>query len=529
MLTTRVQPQAHSEGGSPRPVIITALLLAAALTTSIWQGLLALSADGEIVLGCLRLVFVCLGALRLISGATSSGGVRAWSLGPTLVATHAVLFGVTSLAWRQTQSGTASLIAVESVVRALDLMCVAVLAFAIGYCLGAPKRAMAWTALRVKQAFGARWEGQSGQPFVPGLAPWWLFLLGALGVALQIRAGYFGYVGDPTSQARVQSGQMLTLLVSCGLFAVVAAALRWIARPSMSTRLILAFMTLTNVAVGLFSGLKENAVLPFLAIALVLSYGAGRTASTKAVTVLLLGALVFLLVAVPLVTAYRQEVRRLGVALTPAQALESLPRVAGAVFSGSVDSGTGDSLKRGSYRLRAIDSVAIVVQRSPDAVPYRDLSEVVVLPVSSLIPRAIWPDKPIFDSGLKFNQDYFDLPPGVLSSASIPIEADLYRRGGLLVMAAGMLFVGCLCRLLDATLSPRAAPHAIFAFISLLILFVKDEAGLVNSFASLPIYLVTGLVLSRLVFREPPRPGARTGPHLHRPIVGSRRAAVQSG
>lgn len=91
-----------------------------------------------------------------------------------------------------------------------------------------------------------------------------------------------------------------------------------------------------------------------------------------------------------------------------------------------------------------------------------------------------------FRQRTQFNQDNFDLSPGLLSSASIPIEADLYRRGGPLVMAAGMVLVGCLCRLLDATLSPRAAPHAIFIFIGLLVLFVKDEAGLVNGLASFP-------------------------------------------
>ena len=54
-------------------------------------------------------------------------------------------------------------------------------------------------------------------------------------------------------------------------------------------------------------------------------------------------------------------------------------------------------------------------------------------------------------------------------------------------MAVGMVAVGGLCPLLDAGISPRAAPRAVFAFMGLLVLFIKYETGLIPSLTSLPI------------------------------------------
>jgi hypothetical protein len=93
-------------------------------------------------------------------------------------------------------------------------------------------------------------------------------------------------------------------------------------------------------------------------------------------------------------------------------------------------------------RFRSIDSVALIVARTPSPYPYASGTEYELLPALILVPRAIWPGKPALVSGADFSHTYWQIPAGIRTSTPITGVGDLYRNFGRAGVAVGMLIWG---------------------------------------------------------------------------------------
>jgi hypothetical protein len=165
-----------------------------------------------------------------------------------------------------------------------------------------------------------------------------------------------------------------------------------------------------------------------------------------------------------------------------------------------------DSVTYLMQRMREIDSVAIVMQRTPGQIPYSSPVQLVEGPLVDLVPRALWPSKPILATGYEFGQEYYELPSSLVTASAITPIGDLYRHGGWIPVIAGMCLLGCAIRLLDDVLDVRSNPHALFLVLLLFPSLVNGEQDWQSLLAGIPATLLVWLLATALTFR--PR-GAR--------------------
>jgi hypothetical protein len=489
----------------PAPVarwMITApVLLAGAIGLS-WQ---ALAADGQpthaVVWAGLGLTAYAASLLCLVGGGKGrSLGLSRWSFGSWTLVWYGAAFGLASLTWVQPQTGTPAQISVSSVVRALWLVAVGMTLWALGYFTG-PGRAARRSGSRAMKALSARFAAEVRSP----LAPWILYAIAtAARIASAVTTGLFGYVGDVQSAVTTASsyGQLLSILSLCAPLAVSAAAMQVYRERVAGARVTLAVLFVAELVIGAAAGGKQSFIITILAVAI--PFTAARCRVHKGL--LVFAVLGLMLILVPFNQAYRSTARGPAGTLSVSQALDAAPSIlAQTVRTRDVAGVFSSSASFLLSRIREIDSPAIIMQRTPDQIGYVSPVQLVTGPVASLVPRALWPGKPILDTGYQISQMYYELPATVYTSSAVTPVGDLYRHGGWIPVIVGMFILGCLTRFLDDILDVSRDPHAVFLFLLLFPSLVKQEDDWVSMVASLPGTLVVWLLAMYLTFRTRPR------------------------
>ncbi len=93
-----------------------------------------------------------------------------------------------------------------------------------------------------------------------------------------------------------------------------------------------------------------------------------------------------------------------------------------------------------------------VVSKSPAEVPFWG-GETYKPLFTAMIPRAIWPDKPLEITGGRFGKRYDLLEPTSLTSLNLPWHIELYANFGSLGVVIGMALIGAFLALLDKLLN----------------------------------------------------------------------------
>jgi hypothetical protein len=481
-----------------RWVIMAPVLLAAAIGLS-WQ---ALAAAGQptraVVWAALGLAAYAASLLCLVgAGKGRSLGLSRWSFGSWTLVWYGAAFGLASLTWAQPQMGTSAQISVSSVVRALWLVAVGMTLWALGYLAG-PGRAGRRLGSRAMTALNGRFAAEVRSP----LAPWMLYAIGtAARVASAVTTGLFGYVGNVQSAVTTASsyGQLLSILSLCAPLAVSAAAMQVYRERLPGARVTLAVLFAAELAFGAAAGGKQSFIITILAVAI--PFTAARRRVHKGL--LAFAVLALMLIIVPFNQAYRGAARSATGTLSVSQALDAAPGIlAQTVRTGDVTGVFSASATFLLSRIREIDSPAIIMQRTPDQIGYASPAQLVTGPVVGLIPRALWPGKPILDTGYQISQVYYDLPATVYTSSAVTPVGDLYRHGGWIPVIVGMFLLGGLTRFLDDVLDVRHDPHAVFLFLLLFPSLVKQEDDWVSMVAGLPGTLLVWLLAVYLTFRS---------------------------
>jgi len=451
----------------------------------------------SVVWGSLALAAYAAALLCLLGAAQVSGlGLAKWSLGPWILLWYGLTFGLTTVTWSRPQPLPVGEIAVSSVLRALWLVAVAVTFWTIGYFVG-PTHLLRRHASRGMALLADRRTG-----IVRSTAtPWFIYAVGtAARVASAVTTGRFGYVGNAASAVSTATGyqQILGELSFFCPLAVAAAALQVYKERLPSARITLCVLFVAEIVSGAASGYKGTFITAVLAVVVPMS--AARYRLPKG---LLIGAaLIFLVVALPFNQAYRNTVRGASTTLSTSQAIDTGPAILRqAVTSQNLFAGLGNATTYLLQREQEIDGPAIIVQRTPGQIAFTSSFQLVEGPLVDMIPRAIWPGKPILAIGYQFSQQYYETPAAVYTSSAISPIGDLYRHGGWIPVIAGMFIFGGVVRLLDDVLDIRENPHAIFLVLLLFPNLVMGESDYVTLIASMPATVLTWLLAISLTFR----------------------------
>lgn len=476
--------------------LIAGLLLVTVATVLATMAVSAVSPDDQIRWGAIALAASCGGLLLLMSVAVRHDGLglASWRIGPWSLVWGALAFGLATMSWPGAQGGPVGEIWPGSIVRALWMIGVGLGMLTVGYCAG-PYRLATLRLRRITDALGRRFTDQIRGPGVT----WILLGVGtAAQLASAVLSGRFGYVGDAAASVTTASwyGQYLAVAGECVPLAVGAAAIRAYQARGLGPWLVLGTVFAADITEGAVAGGKQSFVVAVLAVIIPLSI-ARRRLPTGAIGA---AVIVFLVIIIPFNQAYRASARGT-VTLTTSQAVTAAPAIVGHVvasdLSAAVLETSADYL---SQRLQNIDTPAIIMQRTPSEIPYAPPGQLLIAPIADLIPRILWPDKPILATGYQISQEYYQLPAEIYTSSSVTPEADLYRHGGWFPLMLGMFLLGCAIRIIDELTDPRRGMHGAFLIILLFPSIVKAESDYTTLLAGIPGIFLLWLAVIAISF-----------------------------
>jgi hypothetical protein len=498
-----------ARGVATSPLLAAGLLLVAAAVGLGAIGLSSAQPGPAIVWSSVALAVYCTGLLLLtgLSLGTGGLGLAAWRIGSWSLVWCVLAFGLATITWIAPQTGAAAEIVPASVMRALWLTAVAFTLLAAGYCAG-PRAMAVRQAGRVTATLRRRFTDDIRSPAVP----WLLFTIGlACQAATQATTGRFGYVGNVASSVSSASAydQYLALAGECVPLAVAAAAVRAYRTGERGAWLTLGVLFTAAIILGAVGGTKQSFVVAILAVIIPRTVSRGRLPWGG----VLAAVLSFLLLVIPFNLAYRASARG-AVTLSTAGAVAAAPSILRQVVATDLrPSVLGQSASFLAQRIRSIDSPAIIMQRTPGQIPYSSPGQLAEAPVLDVIPRIVWPGKPILAVGYQVSQEYFELPSNLYTSSDVTPEADLYRHGGWIPVIAGMFLLGCLFRVLDDVADVSRNLHGSFLVILLFPQIVQAGSDWSTLLAGMPGIILLWLVVVAFSF------GRQTAPVISIPLA----------
>lgn len=484
----------------PGPSTITGLF-----TLAFGVGVLTLgdgsSLDRRLWIAAVGSVAVGAGCFAIMKPHVPAGRGLLTRLGPATVVLYTLSFGLFGLAWLAPQSGSRQIIDPEQIPGAIVTSMAGLIALTMGYVVG-PPRGIVRRAQRL-----VLWIFPTG-PWslrVPSMAVL-LYLIGTGARAFRLSTGQYGYLQDGLQAFSSPSvtGQLLSVIEGFATIALVAAAVdHFMLSRSVRSRVVLICLATMEISIGVVSASKEGVLFTLVALGVVKALS-GR--HIRIVSVLVAGVAVSLLF--PFTSEYRNTIRtgERG-QIAPTEALGDIPSVIdGTARSVTARSVFVDGPSAVARRLRQVDNVAIVQQKTPRTIPYRPWTELVSGPFAAAVPRVLWPSKPVISTGREFSLDYYELPPSVYSATAVTVPGDLYRHGGLLPLAVGMAGLGLVLRFFDKAFSPSKDPRHLIIYVPVFLHLLKLESDITVFLVGMLQLLLLSAVSSWLVF-VPPRKG----------------------
>jgi hypothetical protein len=263
-------------------------------------------------------------------------------------------------------------------------------------------------------------------------------------------------------------------------------------------RVTLAVLLLVELAFGAAAGGKGSFIIAVLSVAI--PFSAARRKLPRASLLAL--AFVFLVIVIPFNQAYRAQARSGTTTLTTSQAVGAAPGILSQTLSGhSMLTVVPQSVGYLMQRLREIDSPAMIMQRAPDQVGFVSPLQLAEGPVVDMVPRALWPGKPILVTGYLFSQQFFGLSPGTYTATADTMIGGMYWHGGWIPLLAGMFVFGSGVRLLDEILDVYANPHATFLVLLIFPSLVTGEEDWQAITSAIPATIFVWLFAIVITFR----------------------------
>ena len=414
-------------------------------------------------------------------------------LGPWMAIGFSLTFGLATLVWLGDVKSYHGIVTRSSLVPAGAIAGAGFIALILAY-QSTPRLLREWGGKLDRQLRGG------GTFSARALSVWALWAVSMLAWAMGFVRGNVGYLADPAAALSISSSAnaVLATLTQLGLLATLVAAWRFAVNRRLGSFVLMTWIAGSEIAVGLFSGMKEAAIIHL--VALVVGYSARgrlRLGSLAAAGV------VVLFIITPFITAYRPAVLTGSGRLSPAQALQSVrfDQLIGGLTSGNAtQTPVGDA----SARWSRIGDVAIIVGQTPFPIEYISAAELISGPFLGFVPRSVWPGKPVLDAGYQVNQQYYAMPASVYSSAAVTPYGDLYRHGGVGIVVIGMAILGMFVRIVDdrGGAGSDIDPRLLFLPMLLFTTMVKQEMDYLALSASLVSVTLAAALAARLVSRR---------------------------
>lgn len=405
-------------------------------------------------------------------------------------------YGLSTLVWLGTPQGSYAEVSRSSIGPAAVLVGIGLSCVMLGYLAGGGL--FAGPGVR----FGRVLLGRRALPTLTG---YWI-LSAAWGIAtyVQIGQGSFGYLQNVRAATTDASpfARLFGIAVTAGPMALALAS--WASRGKRkgAWKVSLAVGVLAQTGAALLAGGKEGLIVIVLAVLLGRAASIGRVKLVRGAAVLV----IIVAVVVPAVTAYRAAVTAGGGRLSPGQVLGNITGIFNqAQTQAQLAKQSGSSpLNSFFWRESRISDVAIIVQRTPDQIPFQSGSAIVEAPILGVVPRIIWPTKPILTEGLQFSHLYYDIPAQVETSSAITPYGDLYIHGGYVTLVLGCLVLGFFISLLDVAGAALRDPRWVFVTLALFTVVMKQEMDYVNMVSTIPFALLgTALFMRMAIFGSP--------------------------
>lgn len=379
----------------------------------------------------------------------------------------AVFFGLMSLQWLGTPPLTAPGITRDDVSRALLLVAGGLLVFALGARVVGPA-----TARRPLQ-----YAGDDARRRLHLIVA--LFVFGTAGTVVGIASGTVGYTADAGSAPWRAFSQVFVQLTALGGLAVLACSLQAFGARDPRARRALPVLIAVQVVVGFAAGFKGQAVLPLVFAALAFVSCSGRVPWRP----IIVGAAMTVVAVVPANIAYRSVLR---------------PSPDAPV--GNVRDLAENARHLIFLRYRLIDHLALIDARTPETYPYAGGRRYAQLPALVLVPRALWPDKPVLQDSLEFSHTYWEVPQTVTTSTPLTQPGDLLRNFGPVGVPVGLGVWGMIVAIFTRICLKRRSPRAEMIYIASLvswITFVESDLPqlIAAAFRSVPVAIVVAWLL----------------------------------
>ena len=278
-------------------------------------------------------------------------------------------------------------------------------------------------------------------------------------------------------------------LVRIGLCILLIAALRGEGRGRLAVALSVfcVLSVVTSLRTG-FSFIRINTLLP-LAVVWLVGPGRGSRLHRAVRSGVLLAAAGTVIATSTTAWLQTRSVIRSG-------SLEHLPVVNQAgefvrEYIANLGPPTADSLMNMVLeRADMTHLLAAQVRYQPQYEPYA-YGETVVSSLFTLVPRAVWPDKPIVAGGSEFVARFTGLRWTDATSVGLPYPFELYANGGTLLVVIGLAFIGYLGGRLERALGERQTCLGRFWALSLVTAVITE--GGQRTDVVLPALVASGL------------------------------------
>lgn len=410
----------------------------------------------------------------------------------------AVGFGLASIVWAHPSAELLQQthgLRPESIPLGLAIATVGLLTWAAGYCtmsLRLPGAAIA----SLRQWSLRRAGGDRPITFTSGRIVG-VYVVGLSARLVLLATGRFSYITSDLQGAITESSPVTAVIGHVEFLTTVGLLLLAYASFQSSTpasRRLLAVALMLEIPFGLLSGMRQFILLRLLGVAV--TYVLVRRRVPAVASIVLLGVLAFLS---PFTDTYRGEVRgSRGTTVDASGAAQLIPALTGSTLGelspSDVASGPTDFV---TSRLRFIDEVAMVGQRTPSEIAFIPPSDTVLEASTVLIPRAMWPGKPVYTLGLQYAREFWGQTDRVVSARSPTYPGEAFYRGGWGGVLVLMALLGALMASINTSLSPRKYPAAIPMFIVVWITLMDVEGSLVL----LPAALTQALLITAVAMR----------------------------
>ncbi len=323
-----------------------------------------------------------------------------------------------------------------------------------------------------------------------------LLIISIISRIIQIKLGLFGYAGDPESR-EIYGGiwNILYLIGSVGKLILVISSFNYYKKNTLKILFIISFFV--ELLFGLLSGMKSEIMLPFFIIAFTYYLANGKI--RKSTIAFALFAIIIAYIIVEPFRILRMSDKRFTsdpyyIFSTIIDSYEMNKR-AKLVEQQSIDAILFQFFSRLEYTLTTARAIQYKDQVGLDARAQDFRERLLTIPLQAYIPRAIWSDKPLEDSGVWYSVYVW----GSVETSSVAYSpiGFAYFAGGIIPLVIIFTVIGILQKSLYNFLKLGSGGIVIYFGLLLSVVLIDSKVNtiFVSWLRNIPILFILQAIL----------------------------------